>query len=68
MVAAEGEDALFLLEKSVARETSHCKPVVRVDAERRCLLTKILSYIGRIVDVNLAADCSSVPAVECSKC
>jgi hypothetical protein len=33
MVAAEGEDALFLLEKSVARQTSHRNPAARIDAE-----------------------------------
>lgn len=48
MITGEGQDALFLLEKSVARWTGHRNPAVRVDAERKCLLIEIPSYINRI--------------------
>lgn len=51
MITGEGQDALFLLEKSVTRWTGHCNLATRVDAERKCLLIKISSYIGRILDV-----------------
>lgn len=48
MITGEGQDALFLLEKSVARWTGHRNPTVRVDAERKCLLIEVSSYINRI--------------------